>query len=270
MDYEQKIWETVFCSLDLETTGPNPAFHDIVEIGMIRFTMESESDVFEALVCPPGEISAVATRIHGITNDMVEDSPYLEDLLDEITRFMSGAILVIQNPEFDLSFLDRAYKSAEKESPLLEAYDTVKMAQMTYPGLENHKLDSLCRHLGIELEHHRALSDTRACMEVFRNIIRANDPGSQWTIGDLVKFHGDSFKAKVVTVVREGQVFKGIRIGERVRIRYGGFNGNITVREIFPKELIKYGKKSYLLAYCFLRKKDRYFRIQRILNVYEK
>ena len=40
---------------------------------------------------------------------------------------------------------------------------TCQMGRKAYPYLQNHKLNTLCDHLRLELDHHNAGSDSRAC-----------------------------------------------------------------------------------------------------------
>ena len=40
------------------------------------------------------------------------------------------------------------------------------MSQKVLPELKNHKLDTICDALGIELDHHNALSDAKACANI--------------------------------------------------------------------------------------------------------
>ena len=40
------------------------------------------------------------------------------------------------------------------------------MGRRCYPDLPNHRLNTLCEHLKIELDHHRAGSDSRACAQL--------------------------------------------------------------------------------------------------------
>ena len=51
------------------------------------------------------------------------------------------------------------------------AYDTLKLAQDLLPSAENHKLATLTKMYNIELEHHNALSDAKACLKLF-NILQ--------------------------------------------------------------------------------------------------
>ncbi len=40
------------------------------------------------------------------------------------------------------------------------------------PELPNHKLNTMCNHLGIPLDHHRAGSDSRACGALLLHYLR--------------------------------------------------------------------------------------------------
>jgi len=253
MNIDTKLSDVVFCALDLETTGVNPAFNRIIEIGMIRFTLDTEFSVFNRLVNPGTGIPEQATFIHGITDEMVKDADTIDTMLDDVTEFLSDSFLVIQNPGFDLSFLDCSYRISGKSTPDLQSFDTVRMSQASFPDLTNHKLNTLCSYLKIDLKHHRALSDAYGCMEVFRSIIKKNDPLAKWRIRDLMDFHGDLVKPSItLTSVKGQKIVRGLVIGKVAQIKYADSEGTVTVRKITPKEVIKYGKNQYVLAHCYL------------------
>lgn len=56
---------------DLETTGLNPYYDEITEIGII--TTNSSKESLSILVNPNREISSEAIRLTGITNEMVRE-----------------------------------------------------------------------------------------------------------------------------------------------------------------------------------------------------
>ncbi|MFC1670064.1 exonuclease domain-containing protein [Spirochaetota bacterium] len=266
----QKMSEVVFCALDLETTGSNPIFNRIVEVGMVRFSLDKIIDVYETLVDPEIDIPDDVISIHGITDSMVASSPKIEDILDDITDFIGDSILVIQGPIFDLTFLDQAYKEYGKKAPRLKSIDTVRLGRHAFPSLHNHKLKTICTHLGINLNHHRALSDARACMEIFKSFVNQFDPDDSWDLSDLLDLHGKFIKPRIIKKVNKyTKIFRKITIGEVSKIRYSDSHGNETVREILPQEIIKYGNKNYILAYCFLRQGKRYFQADNILKIFE-
>lgn len=48
--------------------------------------------------------------------------------------------------------------------------DTLQLAKEKLPNLENYKLSTLADNFDIELEHHNALSDAKACLELFHHL----------------------------------------------------------------------------------------------------
>ncbi|BAL00382.1 hypothetical protein OBV_31830 [Oscillibacter valericigenes Sjm18-20] len=49
---------------------------------------------------------------------------------------------------------------------------TCVMGRACYPDLNNHKLNTLCEYLQLDLDHHNAGSDSRACAELLLDYIR--------------------------------------------------------------------------------------------------
>ena len=259
-----------FCALDLETTGTNPVLHMIVEVGIIRFTLNDVTATCERLVYPGMTIPAEAVRIHGITDDMVRGAPRIGALLPEISEILRDSVLVIQNPDFDLSFLAWAYQNNGVTPPELTAVDTVRLSRLAFPDLANYKLETISRHLDINIHHHRALADASACMGIFRHIMRKKDRDGTWRLSDLNRFHGNFFRMQRVNgkrIARSGKRINGIQLGEQVAISYVDQSGNMTFRLIIPREFITSDGETYVLAHCCLRDETRYFKMNRIVEV---
>jgi DNA polymerase III epsilon subunit family exonuclease len=263
-----KLSSIDFCAIDLETTGVNPAFDKIVEIGAVRFRIDGGSICYQTLVNPGVHIPPNVIRIHGITDSMVSDAPSLEDVRDAFCSFIEGTVLVIQNPGFDLSFIDRAFRISNMERPELNALDTVRLAKKHFTDLPNHKLPTLASHLGLELVSHRALDDAIACMAVFCETLKGFGLTGESAFSDLIKIHGDLVRPGMVSESSAGtEVWRKICIGEEVTIRYTDSDGIVTTRQILPKEFLTYGKNNYILAHCFLRGSERCFMTSRIMVV---
>jgi len=257
-----------FCAVDLETTGVNPAFDKIVEIGAVRFRLDGGSICYQTLVNPRVHIPENVVRIHGITDSMVADSPVLEDVRDAFFSFLGGTVPVIQNPRFDLSFIDRAFRSYNPAGAELHAIDTVKLAKKYFTELPNHKLSTLSSHLGLELVSHRALDDAIACMAVFCETLKGFGLTGESTFSDLIGIHGELVHAGIISESSAGkEVWRRIFIGEEVTIRYIDSDGVVTRRQILPKEFLTYGKHNYILAHCFLRNSERCFMTSRIMEI---
>jgi len=260
-----KLSETVFCALDVETTGMRASVHKIVEIGMVKFTFDGVIDEFETLVNPEQHIPQSVTRIHGITNEMVSSSLPVSSIIKKIKSFLNGTILVIQNPGFDFSFLSRAFYDNNIKMDVLYAIDTVRLSKRAYPQLGNHKLDTVSEHIGFKFEHHRALPDAYACMEIFLSSLSVLDPQKKFTLSGLASLHGKFIKPKpVLTPPKKIEEVNGIKIGIPVTIKYKDSKGNISQREIIPYNI--YNEDS-IFAYCKLRNEERSFKINRIAEI---
>lgn len=263
-----KLSSIDFCAIDLETTGVNPAFDKIIEIGAVRFRLDGGSICYQTLVNPGVHIPENVIRIHGITDSMVSGSPHLEDVLDEFFSFIDGTVLVIQNPRFDLSFINRAFSMSNAPRPELNALDTVKLAKKYFTDLPNHKLPTLASHLGLELVSHRALDDAIACMAVFCETLKGFGLTGDSSFSDLIRVHGDPVRPGMTSESSIGtEVWRNICIGEEVTIKYIDSDGVVTRRQILPKEYLTYGKNNYILAHCFLRDSERCFMTSRIMCV---
>lgn len=264
-----KLNDAVFCALDFETTGINPVIDRIIEVGMVKFTIDGVIETYSSFINPERDIPPETTEIHGITDDMVKDAPLIESMLDTISEFIGDSPLIIQNPRFDLAFLDVAFKKCARRIPRLLAYDTVRLARSTFKNLPNYRLKTLCDNLNIEIHCHRALSDAMGCMEVFRHVVKIHDKNRDWNFLDLNKLHGCTIRPALSRKEKarlhlDNQIF----IGDVVKIRYMDENGNITTRRILPKGVVRQGRKTYIYAYCYMRDDERYFNTGRILKVY--
>jgi DNA polymerase III epsilon subunit family exonuclease len=267
---DRKLSDIPFCALDIETTGVNSALHRIVEVGMVRFTLDEIEAPFECLVNPGMKIPAEIVGIHGITDEMVANAPRIEEILDAVSAKLHDCVLVIHNPGFDLSFLSRAYQISGMQVPAMVAVDTVRMSRRAFADIQNCKLDTICAHLGLDLSHHRALSDATGCMEIFRRIIKKEDPDGAWRLSDLTAYHGGLIRAKKISFKRItdfGKRIMGIQLGRNVGIKYMDHAGTVTTRTIHPREFITYRGETYVLAFCYLRNDMRYFNINRIVMI---
>ncbi len=268
MNPNEVLRNLTFCALDIETTGINPVFHRIVDIGLVKFNMTGIIDKFETLINPGMPIPIETTLIHGITDEMVISSPDISKVIKPVLDFIKNTYLVIQNPEFDLSFIDIVCRR-NNINIKLDSFDTVRLARKALPYLKNHKLETLSNHFGIIGDPHRALPDAIACAEIFRNIIIKLDKNGRWKLKDLIAYHGSPIRARKLKITKAPSNFRGMTKGKIYKIIYTDSDGNITEREIKPVEFVAYGKKKYMEAFCYLRNENRFFLADRILEATE-
>ncbi len=120
------------------------------------------------LIQPPGNIFEWRnTQIHGIDEDLVAQEPEFDELWDEIAPYLADAVVLAHNASFDVAVLRSSIERYELVAPPTAGYlCTVNMARKVWPRLPNHKLDSVCGYCGIDLVHHDAASDARACASI--------------------------------------------------------------------------------------------------------
>ena len=71
-----------YIAFDIETTGLHSSNDRIVEIGCVRFSETGEEiSRFQSLINPQVIITDELIKIHGITNEMVADQPYFEEVI---------------------------------------------------------------------------------------------------------------------------------------------------------------------------------------------
>ncbi len=95
-----------FVILDTETTGLY-AGSEIVSIAIIDSKGET---LLDTLVKPAQPIPTDATRIHGITNEMVKDAPPFP--LDQIHELLAEQQVIVYNASYDQTMLYRSAESA--------------------------------------------------------------------------------------------------------------------------------------------------------------
>jgi DNA polymerase III epsilon subunit family exonuclease len=158
-----------FIVLDLETTGLDPAQHEIIEIGAIRVNRDSNiHDTFSALVKPIRRIPKRITQITGISQDMVDsEGEPLEKAIKEFATFIEDLPLVTFNAEFDMAFL----QNAAKQHNLVIGNSiscALKMARRAWPGRKSYRLNDLAKDGGLPDEGtHRALGDCKRALIVY-------------------------------------------------------------------------------------------------------
>ncbi|MBR2633272.1 MAG: 3'-5' exonuclease [Lentisphaeria bacterium] len=166
-----------FSIFDIETTGMSPVNDRIVELAAVRVECDGSLRHFSYLVNPGRHIPARATQVHNITDEMVKNAPFFEDIAEEFLDFISGSRLVAHNAIFDLSFIQESFFRGG--FPLWDGktIDTVKLARMTHPGLPSYSLQNLRAHFRLEtapgMNPHRAAADVEWTRQLLGILITA-------------------------------------------------------------------------------------------------
>ena len=160
---------TFVIAIDFETAWYRP--HSAIALGITRIKDDKIYDSHSWLFRPPGNniyIRPEFIDIHGIRPEHLRGKPNFEGIWPEIAPYFEDAqMLLAHYAPFDRNVL---YSTAEHYGITLPAFDwvcTVNVSRVKWPDLENHKLNTVCKHLDIELNHHDAGSDAHACANIY-------------------------------------------------------------------------------------------------------
>jgi DNA polymerase III epsilon subunit family exonuclease len=173
-----------FVSADTETTGFSPVNGDrIVEIAMLRFVDGEVVSKFVSFVHPQRSIPPYVTaKVHGITDEMVAQSPSLGEILPRMVGFAGDDPVVFHNAEFDMRFLETESMLAGAEWPShIRVFDTLEIARRSGLFSGSHKLGDLARSIGLVQKFHRAEADAYAVGKLLLHLMKNGAPIEPWT-----------------------------------------------------------------------------------------
>ena len=155
--------EDTYVVFDVETTGLSAVYDTIIELAAVKIQSGEIIDRFESFANPHHKLSATTINLTGITDDLVENAPEVADVLQRFHAWAEDGILVAHNASFDMGFLNVGYKKIGYEKAANPVIDTLELGRFLYPGLKNHRLNTLAKKFDIELtQHHRAIYDAEA------------------------------------------------------------------------------------------------------------
>lgn len=165
--------EPTLLALDFETA--NHASNSACQLGLVRIEGWRVVDSASWLIRPPTD-EFFFSYLHGITWDRVAGEPHWGELWPRLAPYFDGVdFLAAHNAPFDRGVLEAACAEYGLDAPAQPFVDTVAVARKVWKIFPT-KLNLVCERLGIELTHHEALSDAKACAEI---VIRAQAEG--WT-----------------------------------------------------------------------------------------
>ena len=224
----------MFAIVDIETTGGNMRNDRITEIAIILHNGQRVIEEFSTLVNPLRPIQPFVAALTGISNEMVQEAPTFEEVVNQVEEMTSNRILVAHNAGFDYGFLKSEYRRIGK-SFRRKTLCTVKTSKKVFPNRRSYGLGNICKDLEIEIhDRHRAHGDAAATTLLLEKLI-FND--KKKIIKDLLKAEIETtkFPANVSPqVVDELPEEIGIYYfkNEKGKIIYVGKSKNIRERVI--------------------------------------
>lgn len=148
-----------FTAIDFETAQGHR--WSICQVGLVRVENNIITNEISILVQPPKNYYWYNfIDIHGITPEDTADAPTFDKVWPQIEPFIKGQHVVAHNGfSFDFHCISQALEYYNLKAPEYEKHCTYR--------IYGSGLASLCKEFNIPLHHHDALSDARACAELF-------------------------------------------------------------------------------------------------------
>lgn len=155
-----------FAAIDFETANGHRS--SVCSVGVVVVRNGAVVDRFYELIRPaPDFYSYWNTRIHGLSSADTARASAFPEVWGRIEPLIAGLPLVAHNSPFDEGCLRGVHVHYGMEYPGYEFRCTCRMARRAFPGLPDHKLDTVAAHVGFDLSrHHHALADAEACAEI--------------------------------------------------------------------------------------------------------
>ena len=152
-----------FVAIDFETA--DRGLDSACSVGLVRVVGAEIVERTHFLIRPPRPTFPF-TYVHGITWAHVAKEPTFAELWPRIETQLRGVdFLAAHNASFDRSVLRACCEQARLPVPEFRFECSMRLARAAW-NLRPTRLPDVCRHLGITLSHHDALSDAEACARI--------------------------------------------------------------------------------------------------------
>lgn len=155
-----------FVAIDFETANSNRT--SICSVGLVVVENKKIIKEFYSLIKPtPDFYNYHNTQVHGLTSfDTLQAKPF-PMIWVEIQQIIEDLPLVAHNSVFDKGCLVATLQAYNLPMAENEFFCTYRESKKQFPELINHKLPTVSKYLGFDLDnHHHALADAKACAHI--------------------------------------------------------------------------------------------------------
>lgn len=189
---QQNLERGTFIVFDIETTGGNPERNGITEICALKIQNGVIVDRFYTLVNPMIPIPPIVRRMTGITNQLVKDSPVIDEIYPDFAEFIGDHILVSHNTIGDLIFLRHFAKDTIGRDLKNFFLCTHLLVEKLVHDAPDKSLKGLSKHFNLAgAEFHRAEADAIQTWELFKVLLRKLKDRGVTRIEHAIRLQGD-------------------------------------------------------------------------------
>lgn len=271
MNLELPLNEYTFVAFDTETSGAYPVGFDVVEFGAVKWYRGQEIGRLQFLLKPRELMSDFIIGIHGISNEMVQEAPMMSQKITEVHDFFRGSVVMAHHAPFDMGFLAAEFEKAHLPLPSEPALCTSLLSRKWIHGVENHKLQTLVKHLHLDGgQAHRAYDDAKACLQV--GLACFQKMGEDVTLAKAIKSQGKNLWWRDYSLLSLNDVnfktlIEAINLKKDVDLIYQGGSAKGETRRLTPIGIVRNPDGDYLQAFCHKDKVAKRYYLNRIADV---
>lgn len=152
--------------IDIETTGVDPQYDQVIDIGFYQFEGVELVKTYSSLVRTDIPLTQFIQKLTGITQKQIDKAPHWSKVEPEL-QLLEGHALLAHNASFEESFLKKYFEDLGRDREEESFQDSMYMLSLIFPERSSLNLEGLLIDLGLaDKEEHRGLADSRDLLKV--------------------------------------------------------------------------------------------------------
>ena len=161
----------LFCVVDIELTDDK----EIIQFSATKLDENlKEISSINYYIQPKKQVSTFVTELTGISNEMLHDKPFFEDVAHELFNYIKEDILVCHGLPSDYVILKKRFHDVGIPYKARLSLDTVELSRLFLPSQTSYRLSDLSNSLGLYTgdQYHNAAIDVMVTVKLLKEIAR--------------------------------------------------------------------------------------------------
>ena len=161
----------LFCVVDIELTDDK----EIIQFSATKLDVNfKEISSINYYIQPKKQVSTFVTELTGISNEMLHDKPFFEDVAHELFNYIKEDILVCHGLPSDYVILKKRFHDVGILYKAKLSLDTVELSRLFLPSQTSYRLSDLSNSLGLYTgdQYHNAAIDVKVTVKLLKEIAR--------------------------------------------------------------------------------------------------
>ena len=161
----------LFCVVDIELTDDK----EIIQFSATKLDENlKEISSINYYIQPKKQVSTFVTELTGISNEMLHDKPFFEDVAHELFNYIKEDILVCHGLPSDYVILKKRFHDVGIPYKARLSLDTVELSRLFLPSQTSYRLSDLSNSLALYTgdQYHNAAIDVMVTVKLLKEIAR--------------------------------------------------------------------------------------------------